>query len=414
MITNDLLIIRGMSYADTKVVMQEWTDLYYDQLSSDMKFEISSDSSDIHTVRPNQRLGDDLFFFLVNYVHHFITSKELKADIEGFTTGDDTPQIKGKRLLVYVSKHDKEYDNVSVITENNEVFKIDFGGKISTEGRERDFHSPDKANLSPIESITPRKTNTPKKSATAETQGRYSTQSILFMGIIFALTILCLILFSCKGTYVSQAIHCEQKGDYATAISYWDKVIKNDPNDAVAYYNRGYDKNQLGLFAQAEADYDKAIENDSAYLAAYVDRAFVHIRQDNSRAALHDANKALALKYWRSDGSFAKLVINPEYRSALSSKNPPDPQHSVYDILARRGDAYYGLDSLEQAFADYSRCIDANAGADWGYYKRGFIHYRMGQYDEARADWQAAVSLGGGTETAQYAQKALDNMENEG
>lgn len=412
MTTNDILIIRGLSYADTKVVVQEWADLYSDQLSSDMKLEISSDSSDNHTVSPNQRLGDDLFFFLVNYIHHFITSKGLNADIEGFTTGDDTPQIKGKRLLVYVSKHDKEYDNVSVITENNEVFKIDFGGKISTEGRERDFHSADTANLSPIESITPRKTNTPKKSATAETQGRYSTESLLFIGLIFALTILCLTLCSCQGTYVSQAIHCEQKGDYAAAISYWDKVIKSNPNDAVAYYNRGYDKNQLGQFAQAEADYNKAIENDSAYLAAYVDRAFVHIRRDNSLAALHDANKALALKYWSNDGSFMELVINPEYQSALSSKNPPDPQYSVYDILARRGDAYYGLDSLDQAFEDYNRCIEANEYADWGYYKRGFIHYRMGQYDKARADWQTAIRLGGGTETAQYAQKALENMEN--
>jgi tetratricopeptide (TPR) repeat protein len=53
----------------------------------------------------------------------------------------------------------------------------------------------------------------------------------------------------------------DHKGDYDRAIADYTQVIKLDPNDAVAYYNRGrtysYEK---GDYDRARADWTKALQ----------------------------------------------------------------------------------------------------------------------------------------------------------
>ena len=48
------------------------------------------------------------------------------------------------------------------------------------------------------------------------------------------------------------------KGDHITAINYYDKTIKINPNYARAYYNRGYVYNEMNQKNKACADWKKA------------------------------------------------------------------------------------------------------------------------------------------------------------
>ena len=56
------------------------------------------------------------------------------------------------------------------------------------------------------------------------------------------------------------ALDKQNAGDYSGAISDYNKVIKINPKDADAYFNRGYSKYELGYSLGAISDYSKAIE----------------------------------------------------------------------------------------------------------------------------------------------------------
>ena len=51
-------------------------------------------------------------------------------------------------------------------------------------------------------------------------------------------------------------------GDAIGAIEDFDIAIKNDPKDAIAYFDRGLAKEALGQQDAAKADFDKAKELD--------------------------------------------------------------------------------------------------------------------------------------------------------
>jgi len=69
------------------------------------------------------------------------------------------------------------------------------------------------------------------------------------------LVLLAVILSSCKGDdYYNLGIFYGKKGDFKTAIEYFDKAIEKNPNDVDALHNRGNSKYWL-------RDYQGAIED---------------------------------------------------------------------------------------------------------------------------------------------------------
>ena len=56
------------------------------------------------------------------------------------------------------------------------------------------------------------------------------------------------------------------------SLADYDRAIQLNPNNAIAYYNRGLAKYALGKNQEAIADYDLAIKLDSNHAIAYVNR----------------------------------------------------------------------------------------------------------------------------------------------
>ena len=61
----------------------------------------------------------------------------------------------------------------------------------------------------------------------------------------------------------------EPAPDVAKEIEELNKFIQLDPNDAVAYYNRGNAYDELGEYQLAIQDFNKAIQLDPNYALAY-------------------------------------------------------------------------------------------------------------------------------------------------
>jgi hypothetical protein len=82
------------------------------------------------------------FYYLINYLY-YPDNVGYKINIQGFTTANSHHILNNKKLLVYIPDKNTEHDNVFVVTEDNETFKIDFNGKITQVDDDQVYLLPD-------------------------------------------------------------------------------------------------------------------------------------------------------------------------------------------------------------------------------------------------------------------------------
>ncbi len=127
---NNILFVRGGSYADVKKALRQWIDSYESQLKADAVFKIYKNGRGNHVIQADESLDNMLFYFLVNYIS-YPEGIDYSVKVEGFTKGTNISRLIGKKLLVVLPKIDTEYDNVLLVTEDNQCYKMDFGGKLT-------------------------------------------------------------------------------------------------------------------------------------------------------------------------------------------------------------------------------------------------------------------------------------------
>lgn len=139
---NNLITIKGGSYDDVKKALRQWIDLYSEELEIEISFDLFKNGRGSHIIKVDDRLDNERFYYLVNYLN-FPEGIEYKIDIEGFAISLDQKELQNKKILVYISDKDTEGDNVFVVTEDNETFKIDFGGKVTKVIGNKTYKLPD-------------------------------------------------------------------------------------------------------------------------------------------------------------------------------------------------------------------------------------------------------------------------------
>jgi len=90
------------------------------------------------------------------------------------------------------------------------------------------------------------------------------------------------------------------------SIEYSSKRIELDPNNVVAYIDRGTAKRALKLYKEAEADFDKALQLNPRFFRAYGYRAFLFLELGDYQKAMIDASKALEIN---KEYGYAFLVL---------------------------------------------------------------------------------------------------------
>jgi len=138
----NLIKIKGGSYDDIKKALQQWIMLYSRDLESNIKFELYKIGQENYLIAADKRLNNEKFNFLINYLR-YPEGIKYNISIEGYSTVLDEKlypkNLLNKKIIVYVPDNDKEYDNVFVTTEDNETFKIDFGGKVMRQNESKTF-----------------------------------------------------------------------------------------------------------------------------------------------------------------------------------------------------------------------------------------------------------------------------------
>lgn len=125
----NIIKIKGGSYTDVKKALRQWIHLYSDNLDKSLTFELYKNGQGNHLIKTDDRLDNENFFFLVNYLK-YPENIDYKISIEGYTYGKDYKEFINQNILVYIAQNDTDYDTVNVVTQENKIYKVDFGGKI--------------------------------------------------------------------------------------------------------------------------------------------------------------------------------------------------------------------------------------------------------------------------------------------
>ena len=90
-------------------------------------------------------------------------------------------------------------------------------------------------------------------------------------------------------------------GQFERAIEDYAEAIRLNPNDAIAYYSRGTDYCNLGQFERGIKDYTEAIHLNPDDVDAYYNRGLAYKLQDKKAEAVADFEK------------FIDLIDNPQW-----------------------------------------------------------------------------------------------------
>jgi len=215
---------------------------------------------------------------------------------------------------------------------------------------------------------------------------------------------------------------------------YFDRAIQLNPNDAIAFCDRGDAEHFSEQFQKAASDLDKAIKMKPDLEKAYVNRAHVRENFKQYRLAITDLEKAIALDPKDTDamGDRAKLLdnmgkhkeaidgytkviaVNPalywpyiqrsvayaaigQYKSAvddltkLVQRAPEDPDFHEY-----RAGMCVKAGELQKALEDYNKLIELSPKYSLGYHERAKIYEKLDGKRTARvlADYTMARKLG--------------------
>ena len=230
--TDNTIFISGGAYDDIKKALRQWIVLYSIDLQDDLTFELFKNGRGNHVIKADQRLDNERFYYLVNYLN-YPEEIQYKVDIKAFTTGKDENILKNKKLLVYISQKDKDGDNVFVTTYDNKNYKVDFGGKILEANEGKIFQLPDVANFDNPEII-----KFDKKEITKHNEETSSKNIEKRFKLILAITIALFILSLLTSFYDTQ-MFIKSTFFFGMGLGLWffmdDEMLQSDK-----YYIYGF------------------------------------------------------------------------------------------------------------------------------------------------------------------------------
>ncbi|OUL27673.1 hypothetical protein BV372_25530 [Nostoc sp. T09] len=150
---------------------------------------------------------------------------------------------------------------------------------------------------------------------------------------------------------------------YKEAIASYDKAIALKPDDADAWYGRGFALNELQRYSDALVAYDKAIALNPDHADAWYNRGI----------ALDDLQR-----YSDAVASYDKAItLNPDHAGAWNN----------------RGIALRKLQRYSDAVASYDKAIALKPDHANAWYGRGFALDELQRYSDAVASYDKAIAL---------------------
>ena len=160
------------------------------------------------------------------------------------------------------------------------------------------------------------------------------------------------------------------EGNHKQAEKLFTEAIDLNPENALAWHNRGWAYIEQKKYQQAMADFDKTAELDPNSEWSYLGRAWIYNEQKKFEAAIKEYDTAINL--------------NPKYAIAWNN----------------RGAAKSWLNKMNEAIADYDKAIELNPNYAKAFENRSKAFSALGKYDKASADRYRAEHIRWSNENA--------------
>ena len=185
--------------------------------------------------------------------------------------------------------------------------------------------------------------------------------------------------------------------EYEKAINDYNTAIESNSNNASYYNNRGISFNSLKEYEKAINDYNKAIELNPSYALAYNNRGVSFYNLKKYGKAIISYSRAIKLDPDYSSSYYNKGLVYKtfkKYEKAIKNYNKAielNPNNSSY--YNSRGNALNSSEKYEEAIEDYNKAIELNPNNSSYYNSRGNALNNSGKYEEAIEDYNRAIAL---------------------
>ena len=210
-----------------------------------------------------------------------------------------------------------------------------------------------------------------------------------------------------------------QEGDFAQAVELYGKVLELEPQNAIAYNQRGNAYRQMEQYALCINDYTQAIQyaaSPAERATYYANRGAAYALQGDIQRALDDFGQAIAQNpdfarayesraaLYAQLGNYAQAIA--DYTTFLNLK-PDTPTGFV-----QRAQAYANAGDLQAAIRDYTQAIALQPMAS-AYFNRGELYRKLGDPADALADYAQALQLDSSYAPAYLARGLLEYGQND-
>jgi tetratricopeptide (TPR) repeat protein len=197
--------------------------------------------------------------------------------------------------------------------------------------------------------------------------------------------------------FYEKGVAALKSGDQASAVDYFSRALKIDPDDAGAHINRGIALEQRQEYDRALADYNEGIRLDPDSPESYYNRGLYFFHRQEYDRALADLNEAIKrdpqmVDYLLERGSL--YGVKKDWDRAVADFTEAirlDPQK--LDAYTGRGLAYEHRRDLQKALADYSEAVRLDPNHAEARRQRGMVYALLGDADHALEDLNQAVTL---------------------
>jgi tetratricopeptide (TPR) repeat protein len=200
--------------------------------------------------------------------------------------------------------------------------------------------------------------------------------------------------------YSNRATQWERKGDLDKAMEDHSEAIKTDPTYAAGYMHRGNTYARRGDFERAIVDHSAAIRIDPAYANGFYNRGLTYSRKGDHERAIADFTSGIKLdandsRLW-GQRCWSRAVVGKQLEEAVDDCSKASLLAStIPQIFAYRGLAYLKLGQFDKALADYDAAFALTKTpdhADW-LYVRGVTKLKKGDATGGNADIASAKAI---------------------
>jgi tetratricopeptide (TPR) repeat protein len=202
-----------------------------------------------------------------------------------------------------------------------------------------------------------------------------------------------------------------EEGEYLMARNYYEKSLKENPANPLAFYNMGVVLIQQGHYQEALKAWEKDIELDPYNGRAWYNKGIALVRLDRYEEALTALGKALEFtphyaRIWHSTG--VVLAHLGRHEEALKAyENATELDYDSPDTWYNKGVSLIQLGLHEKALKAYEKTIKMRPDSVDAWYNKGIALGRLGRYEEALKAYEKTLDLNPDFADAWYTKACL-------